>query len=385
MKNPLYPTDIHPLHRPTWCEVDLQAVAHNYRVLKKLAGFKTEMLPVIKGDAYGHGMLQVASILNDAGVKFFGVSDVEEGVLLRQTGFTQKILLFESTLPQDAPLIAEFDLIPTICTLELAKELNRYARSINRRIAIHVEVDTGMGRLGLWHEEAVPFISKVLKDHHCLSIEGIYTHFPVAEADPEFTRRQIQKLDEVVSQLDRLGLVVPYIHAANSMGIVKYQSKTLNLARPGLMLYGLHPNGRHVGKVRLKPVLSVKSQVMFVKRMLKGRSISYGRTFVAPRTMTIATLAIGYRDGYFRSLSNRAFVLIKGEPCPVVGRVTMDQIMVDVSHLKGVKPGIEAVIMGRQGQKEVSADDLAQWADTISYEIVTSLGSGVARIYKSRG
>ena len=370
-------------YRPTWAEVDLKAVRHNLQEVQKLAGARTELLPVVKGDAYGHGIIEIALLLNGSQVNFFGVSDVAEGITLRRAGIKKSILLFESTLAEQAKLIAEYDLTPTICTHELAATLNRYAQLTGKKIDIHIDVDTGMGRLGVWHKDAEAFIERIVRENLNLTIKGIYTHFPSAESDRRFTQSQIEHLHQVVTRLDKKGVVVPYIHAANSMGIVGYKTKILNLARPGLMLYGLYPDDRLKKKIRLNPALSVKSKVMFVKDVVKGRSISYGRTFIAKKNMTVATLAIGYRDGYLRALSNKSSVLIDGKRCPVVGRVTMDQIMVDVSKVKTVRPGMEAVVLGRQGKEEISAEELATLAGTINYEIVCSLGNRLTRIYKN--
>ena len=395
-------------HASTWAEVDLNAIRHNFQEIKRLAGPHTEILCVVKGDAYGHGMLEVSALLDRLGANFFGVSDLEEGIVLRKNGITKPILLFESTLPAHARQIVDYNLTPTICTIELAYSLNRYAKTRGRRIDIHIDVDTGMGRLGVWHEEAFEFIQKVNRLAN-LSIKGIYTHFPVADTDPRFTKNQMKHLYALVSRLDKMGVVVPYIHAANSMGLVNYTdlhpnsysqvkvstdynnifgevSKThlLNLVRPGLMLYGLYPSPRLKKKIRLKPALSVQSKIVFLKNVRRGRGISYGHTFIAPKDLTVATLAIGYKDGYLRCLSNRAFVLIGGQRCPIVGRVTMDQIMVDVSKLKSLKVGTTAVILGKQKGNFISADELAKYAGTISYEIVCSLGNHLPRIYKTK-
>ncbi len=382
--------DLHPWEMPSWAEVDLKAIRHNFQEIKRLAGKTTRILCVVKGDAYGHGLVRVASFLDQLGLEFFGVSDIEEGMILRKNGIRKPILIFESTLPSQAQRIVEYHLTPTICTMGMAKALNRYAKSLPQRLGIHVEVDTGMGRFGIGHEEAFDFIKNLSLLSH-LSIQGIYTHFPLAETDREFTRRQIRHLYDLVKRLDQSGVVVPTIHAANSMGLVGYKTRILNLARPGLMLYGLSPS---VGaglkpvptlkrKIALRPALSVKSRIVFLKKVKKGQGISYGHTFVAPKNMEIATLAIGYKDGYLRCLSNKSCVLIRGWRCPVVGRVTMDQIMVDVSGIKPVRVGMEAVILGKQKDASIDADELAEYAHTISYEIVCHLGNHLPRVYKT--
>ncbi len=373
--------DIQKLNVSTWAEVDLKAIRHNFYQIKRLAGKRNEILCVVKGDAYGHGMVRVATLLDRLGLGFFAVSDIEEGILLRKNGIKKPILLFESTLPSHADKIVDYHLTPSVCTWGLAARLSQYAKTKKKRIDIHIEVDTGMGRLGVWHEEAFKFVSQVNRLAN-LSIKGMFTHFPVADTDSSFTRKQIQSLHDLVTRLDKNGVVVPYIHAANSMGLVGYKTNILNLVRPGLMLYGLPPINRRIRGINLKPALSVKSKVVFLKNVKDGQGISYGHTFIAPRDMRVATLAIGYKDGYLRCLSNKSYVLIDGKRCPVVGRVTMDEIMVDVSTVNSVKVGTTSVILGRQKTAVVSADELAQYADTISYEIVCSLGSHLPRWYR---
>ena len=383
---------------PTWVEIDLKAIQYNYLQLKRLAQKQflrslykrrlnedinkfPEILAVIKADAYGHGMLKVASLLQRMGVTFFGVSDLTEGILLRKNGIKKPILIFESTLSQFAKEVIDYNLTPSVCTLSLASALNTYAQSINRKVDIHVNVDTGMSRLGVWHEEAEDFIGQVMK-FTFLSIKGIYTHFPLADTNPRFTKNQVKLLFQLVNRLDKEALIIPYVHAANSLGLVGYKTYILNLARPGLMLYGLYPTEKFKEKIDLKPALSVKTRIIFLKQIRKGRGISYGHTFVAPRNMTIATLPIGYNDGYLRSFSNKAKVLIAGQYCPVVGRVTMDQMMVDVTSVPLVRLGTEVTVLGTQDNKHISADDLAKLANTINYEIVCSLGNRLPRVYK---
>ena len=365
----------------TWAEVDLKAIQHNYREIKRVASRQIEILPVIKADAYGHGMIPVATLLNRLGAGLFGVSNVNEGKALRKHGIRKTILLFETTLPDLAEDIVDYHLTPTICTLSLASAIDRYARFKHKRIGIHVKVDTGMGRLGVWHSEALEFIKKIVESPN-LSLEGLYTHFPVADTDPQFTRRQLRQLTQLLYDLRKISIIVPFVHAANSMGLVGYADRIVNLARPGLMLYGLYPSPKLRNKVKLKPALSVKSKIIFLKNFAEGQSISYGRTFIAKNKMRVAMLAIGYNDGYMRCLSNQSSVLIAGRPCPVVGRVTMDQTMVDVTKVKNVRLGQEAVILGSQKNQTISADDLAGAADTISYEIVCSLGNSLPRVYK---
>lgn len=382
----------------TYCEINLKAIRANTRELKRLAKrnkfelptrpahvkFKlaNHILAVIKADAYGHGMREVAAMLDGEGIEYFAVSDVKEGKELRSMKVTQPILLFESTLPAHVGEMVKYQLTPSLCDYPMAKALNEKAAKAKKCVDVHIKVDTGMGRLGIWHEQAFHFVQRVhaLKN---LRIMGIFTHFPAADTDAWFTQEQIDKLYTLVKDLDTAGIIIPYIHAANSMGLAGYKTHVLNLTRPGLMIYGLHPHPSLHGAVKLKPAMSVKSQVIFVKTVEKGQSISYGRTFFTKRRMTVATVPIGYADGYFRAFSNKAHVLIGGHRCQVLGRVTMDQIVVDVSHCPRVKVGSPVVVMGRQGKEEVNADELAHHADTINYEIVCSFGSRLVKQYKT--
>lgn len=381
-----------------WVETDLKAVRANFRAIKRLAGKRKveqrvaqrfpagdirtpKILSVVKADAYGHGMIPVARELVRLGTDFLGVSEVAEGITLRKNGIKKPILVLEPPLPAEARQMVEHNLIGTVCTYTLALALNTYAKSVNKRADIHIKVDTGMGRLGIWRDEAVDFIKKVMRLPN-VSVKGLYTHFPLADTDPEFTRRQIHDMYRLVDDLDRQDLIIPYVHGANSMGITAYKTRIFNVVRPGLMLYGLYPAKGHEDTIRLKPVMSVKARVIFVKTIAKGRGVSYGHTFVAKKAMKVATVAIGYNDGYMRAFSNKADVLIGGKRCRVLGRVTMDQIVVDVTGAGRVRPGTEAVIIGKQKKDRISADELAACADTINYEIVCSLGNRLPRMYK---
>ncbi len=383
-----YETVVNPL---TWGEIDLKALAHNFDELKKLAvknmSHAAGVMTVIKADAYGHGMLQVAQALEQCGCKYLGVSNISEAVLLRAAGLKQKILLFESTMPRDAKDIIDHQLTPTVCAIEMAQALDQYAHEKNIQVPIHVKIDTGMGRLGINQAQAVDFVKEIRQ--HCpnLILEGVYTHFPVADSDRDFTLNQMRHFRDIVYQMENQFITFTYVHAGNSMGLGDYKSDLFNLARPGIMLYGIYPSGDLEDKVHLKPVMSVKARIIFVQTISKGQGISYGHTFKAKEDLTVAILPIGYSNGYLRSLSNKAFVLIGGLRCPVIGRVTMDQIIVDVTAvtLSGRIPkiGDEAIIIGSQKGARITADEVAGWADTISYEIICALGSRLPRIYRS--
>jgi alanine racemase len=376
----IYPT--------AWVEIDLKAIRRNVRTMRQLAqaqygggrAEKPEILTVIKSGAYGHGMLEVASVLDRMRVKYFGVSDVAEGVALRKAGFRQRILMFETTLPDYAKDIVEYDLIPTLCNRELAERLNQVAKIRQKTLEVHIKVDTGMGRLGVPLTDAYDFIGMIRSLSH-LHISGLYTHFPMADTNPSFTRWQIRQLGDLLLRLRKEGIVLSQVHAANSAGLIGFKTSLFNLSRPGLMIYGLYPHPKLKRRVRLDPAMSIKSRVIFIKDISQGQGVSYGHTFVAKRRMRIATLPIGYSNGYFRNFSNCTTVLIDGKRCPVVGNVTMDQIMVDISRVPCVHLGDEAVILGRQKDQEITADELAKTVNTINYEILCSLGSRLPRVY----
>lgn len=361
----------------SWVEIDCEALRHNFKVLKKNA---VEILPVIKADAYGHGMIAVAEVLGRLGVKIFGVSDIVEGMELRRHGFKNDILLLESPLPVFVADIVTCGLTPSVCTLELARALNKEAGDRKQKVKVHIKVDTGMGRLGVWYLEAAEFI-RLVNSFPNLIVDGVFTHFPLADSDSQYTQQQLHHFANLLNDLGDLKQQIRYFHAANSMGLFACQNSLLNMARPGLMLYGLYPREDLRKKIKLKPVMSVKTRVLYVKILEKGRGVSYGHTYVAKKDRKVATLAIGYSDGYFRCLSNKSSVLIHGQRCPVLGNVTMDQIMVDVTAVKKVKAGDIAVILGSDKKKEISAEELGAFAGTINYEIVCNLGNRLEREY----
>ncbi|MDP8266291.1 MAG: alanine racemase [Candidatus Aceula meridiana] len=356
-----------------WVDIDLKALKSNFKAIKRFAGKDTSILAVVKADAYGHGLQKAARTLNKEKIEFFGVSDINEGIALRQAGIKKRILMLESALPTNAKYLVEHNITPVVCTLELVLALDRIGAKKKKKIAVHIKIDTGMGRLGVCQAHAIDFI-KAVKNLEWIIIEGICTHFPVADTNKNFTKYQISVIKRIVAQIKKEVFTIKYVHAANSMGFAAFGHKGFNLARTGLMLYGLYPSPRIKNRIKLKPVMSVKARVCFVKSISKGRGISYGHTFVASKKMRVATISIGYHDGYFRKFSNQTSVLIKGKRCPVIGTVTMDQIMADVSRLKNIKVGDEVCILGRQGREEVTADELAWLARTISYEITCSLG-----------
>ena len=288
-------------------------------------------------------------------------------------------------MASEARDIVEYKLTPTVCALEMGHALDHCAHKAGIQIPVHIKIDTGMGRLGVNEDQALDYVETLRQQCPNLVLEGIYTHLPVADTDRDFTLGQMRRFRDMVYALENQFITFTYVHAGNSMGLGDYKSELFNLARPGIMLYGVYPLEDLKEKVHVEPVMSVKSRIIYVLTVPKGRGISYGHTFKAKEDTTVAILPIGYSNGYMRCLSNKAFVLVAGVRCPVVGRVTMDQIIVDITAvtLSGNIPqiGDEAVILGTQKGETISADEIAQWADTISYEILCSLGSRLPRIY----
>jgi alanine racemase len=372
-----------------WVETDLSAISRNYRALKALArrqldrrvNPQVDLLSVVKADAYGHGMLEAARVIEKEGGRFFAVSNLEEAVTLRLSGNRHRILLFETTFPEQAKKIVQHDLTPAVCTLPFVKALDRSARRAGKVVPVHVKIDTGMGRLGVWHKEAATFIKAITKLPN-IRVEGLMTHFPVADTDRAFTEKQIVWFSNVVAELLKDGISFSYLHAANSMGLGAYRNRLFNLVRPGLSLYGLYPDKILRKKIQLSPAMSVKARVLFIKKVHSGRGVSYGHTFKTKKDMPAAVISVGYSDGYLRAVSNRAHVLINGIPCPIRGRVTMDQTIVDIFRAGQVRVGDEVVVLGTQGSREITADDVASWAGTINYEVTCNLGNRLPRIYK---
>jgi alanine racemase len=366
----------------TWAEVDLDAIAHNVRALKAHIGEHTELAAVIKANAYGHGSLPVAHVALQNGATRLAVGPVEEGVQLRAAGITAPILLMCYATPGQAADIVRHRLTPTVNAPELAQALSDTVGAHNAPpLAVHIKVDTGMGRFGLMPDEVCDFV-RAVAGLPGLIVEGFYTHFSSAdEADTSHTYEQFALYRQLAGQLEREGIHVPVKHAANSAATLRFPEMHLDMVRCGVAMYGLHPSADTEVTVPLRPAMALKSKVGRVRTVPSGWGVSYGRTYVTTRPTPVALVSVGYGDGYHRILSNKAEVLIHGQRAPMLGRVCMDQFVVDVRGIASVQEGDEIVVLGRQGQDEVSADEIAAWAGTINYEVVTSILPRVPRIY----
>jgi len=364
-------------YRPTWAEVNLGNLQYNFQQIKRLLAPHTKIMACVKADAYGHGLVKVSRKLISCGVDYLGVASIDEGLCLRRERINAPILILGLLLEKDIGPLFDYNLTSTICTDDFAIFLNNAARKRKKIIKVHIKVDTGMGRLGILHKDALGFIKKIHKLKF-LDIEGVFTHIACADINREFTLYQIKIFRDLLAQLKEAGIHIPLIHAANSLGVINYKESHFNMVRPGLVIYGLYP--KRGLDINLKPVLALKTKVIYYKKVPHKYGISYGHTYVTKRKATIVTLPIGYGDGYPRNLSNRAPVLIRGRRFRISGRVCMDQMMVDVNDFP-VKIGDEVVLIGFQGRKRITAEELAQLAGTIPYEIVCGLGNRIPRIY----
>ena len=364
--------------RPTVAEIDLRALAHNLSGIRRKVGKHVKVMGVVKANAYGHGIVEVSKFLEQRSIDYLGVANAEEGVLLREAGISVPIHVF--TLPSDtqASLFPSFGLEPTVCAEYDARLLNTQAQRSKSKLRVHIKIDTGMNRIGIKPGDLEGFL-KVLGKLRWLDVKGVYTHFATADKrEKAYSRRQLELFDESLEILRAEGVTPEHTHCAGSAGILDLPESHYSMVRPGIMLYGYYPSHETTESVPLKPVLTLKSRVSLVKWIAPGESVSYGRRFTARRRTAIATLPVGYADGYMRSLTGQSEVIIGGKKFPTVGTICMDQIMVDVGN-HDVRAGDEAVLVGRQGSEVITAWDLAARVGTIPYEICTNISSRVPR------
>lgn len=367
-------------------EVDLSALRDNLLQVKKRIG-RREILAVIKANAYGHGAVPIAQFLvgekRSKEISLLGVAYLEEAVQLRKAGITHPILLMTGCPIEQIPEIVRYQLTPLLFDAASLTALSRYAVRREKRVNVHVKLDTGMGRIGLPVSEALPFI-QTATEQKGIRVEGILTHFAEADLkDLSFAKKQFEALKQIWTALQKTKMKVRYCHLANSAAIMHFGAAHFNLVRPGLMLYGYSPLEEET-EIPLKPILQLRARVIAVKKVPAGSSISYGRTFFTRRESLIATVSVGYADGYPRLLSNRGVMIAKGQRVPVVGRVCMDMTMLDVTEAPSLNVGDWVTVIGEEGGEAVWADELARQAETIPYEVLCGIGERVLRIYKER-
>lgn len=374
-----------PYLKRAWAEISLGTLEENINKIKSLLHEDTEVMAVIKADAYGHGEGEILKKLCQCGVKYFAVSNLDEAVSVRKHCPDGEILILGYTPPEYAHELEQYNIIQGVLSLEYARELNDSA--VNK-IRCHIKIDTGMGRIGLKYSDPKRCAEEAKKIVSLPNIqtEGLYTHFAVADNPDEesraYTRNQTDYIIKVYDYLCEKGIRLAHLHFLNSAGICYHNSNRSTLARAGIIMYGLYPNYPVRLPVDIKPVMSLKAVVSVVKQMRKGESVSYGRTYKAPDDNVIAaTVTVGYADGYSRLLSGKSDILVKGKRCRVIGRICMDQLMLDVTDVPDVKEGDIVTLIGRDGDEEITADELAALYGTIGYEVVCGISKRVPRIY----
>lgn len=356
--------------RPVWLEVDLDAIAHNVRIIKQVVGKNTQIIAVVKANAYGHGAVEVSETLLENGVTMLGVGVIEEGIVLREAGIKAPILICGLTMNDQIEPLVMYNLTATVCQLKTIQILSRIASKNKKRARVHIKIDTGMGRLGIPTTDTLNFVKKISQMKN-IEIEGIFTHFVAAnEEDGNYTRRQFEKYEKALLELERERINIPLKHVANSAAILNSPSFHLNAVRPGIIIYGLFPWPETKRTVQLRPAAEFKTKIVFLKEVPAGKSIGYGRTYTTTKPTRIATLPVGYADGYSWLLSNNGEVLVRGERAPIIGKICMDLCMIDVTHIGGVQIGDEVVLWGKQGSRMVSVQEIAQRTGNIVYEVI---------------
>lgn len=369
--------------RPTWAEISLPALAHNYRTLKSHVGENVQVMAVVKADAYGHGAVECARALEASNADWFGVALAEEGITLREAGITRPIFCLSGFYRGQAEAVVAYFLTPAIYHLAAAEELNERARAVGRTINFHLKVDTGMGRLGIAVSEVAEF-ARELRRFQFLKLDGLLTHFAEAEAlESDYTERQIEQYCDALRVLHESGLTPTYQHLANSAGLHAHRSAWGNLVRSGACIYGITRDilAPVPESLDVHPVMSLHSRVIFLKTVPAGTSLGYGCIFTTARESRIATIPIGYADGLRRALSNQGRVIVRDCFAPIVGRVSMDLTLIDVTDVPEVALGDEVVLIGQRDELQITAEDIAAQCDTVSYEIVCGISDRVPRVY----
>lgn len=353
-----------------WLEINLDAVKFNMQSIKSWIGEKIQIMGVVKGNGYGHDAVEIANIILEYGATQLAVARIEEAIVLRKNNIKAPILVLGVALDEQFKCYLDYQIMPTISDLKSAYKFNKIASGISQKIKVHLKIETGMGRLGFKASEIMKVITE-LKKLSNIEIEGIYTHFSTAdEKDKEYTLYQFHLFKEVMNKVKKSNLKIPYYHTANSGAILDLPETWLDMVRPGCLIYGLYPSGEVNKSINLLPALSFKSRISFLKRVAADSFIGYGRTYKTKKETVVATLPVGYADGYSRLLSNSGQVLLRGEIAPVVGRVCMDQMMIDISNIANASVGDEIVLWGEQRGKYITVEEIAKKLNTIVDEVV---------------
>ena len=367
--------------RPTLVEVDLNRLADNFRAIRQHVA-PAKVMPILKANAYGHGLLRVAQLMESLGADYIGVAVLEEGILLRENGIRMPILVLGGILGNQVPGFLKYDLTFTASSIDKLCQVDEIAAQMGVKAKVHLKIDTGMERIGVHYYNAAGFLETALK---CRSIdlEGIYSHFANADLpDLGEARLQLKRFQEVLSFYEKHSLPPPPMrHMANSPAILQLPETNFDLVRPGLLLYGVYPSRQIPHTVAVRPALSWKSRVVYFKVILPGHPVGYGSTWQTDHMVRAVTAPVGYGDGYFRSMSHKAHVLLRGKKYPVVGRISMDQIVINIEWDSAYNDD-EVILIGESGTESIACEDLSDWAGTIPYEILTNINTRVPRIYK---
>ena len=375
------------LIRPAWAEINLDNLASNMRKIRRLAKDSAQVTAVIKADGYGHGAKYIAQTLLENGADRFAVAALDEALELRKFGITVPILVLGYTQPERAKAIVANDIEQAVYSYELAKGLSMEAVKQNKKVKVHIKLDTGMGRIGLRADESSIESIKEIYELPNMIIEGMFTHFAIAdEKDKGYTKEQFSKFMWVSNRLEQEGIKIRLKHCGNSATIIDLPDMHLDMVRAGIILYGLAPSEDvELNRIKLEQVMSLKARVTHVKEINSGESVSYGRKFIASGKTKIASLPLGYADGYTRMLTGKAEALVDGVRVPVIGRICMDQCMIDVTGIEDVKVGDEVVLFGKQKNSFISIDKIAEKLGTINYEVVCMIGKRIPRVYVKEG
>lgn len=379
--------------RRTWAEVDADAIKHNFKAIREATDPKSDIMCVIKADGYGHGAVFLAELYEKLGAARFAVSNIEEAMQLRENGITLPILILGFTPAEMAKELADNQISQAVFSEDYARELSECAAKDQVNVKIHIKLDTGMSRIGFMYQQperdgvSLTAVRNVCSLPHLVP-EGIFTHFALSDEGEEGiapTTHQLSCFTDAVEKLKADGITFPVVHCSNSGAVIDYKQAHFDCVRAGIILYGLSPSPKLAGKLDLRPAMQIKSVIAQIKTVEPDTAVSYGGTFVTKKKTVIATVPIGYADGYTRSLSNRAYMTVHGQKAPVIGRVCMDQVMIDITGIDGVHTGDEVVVIGDGKDNTLSFDDIAEMTGTINYEVVCLVGKRVPRVYLRHG
>ena len=368
----------------SWVEVDLDNFIGNLKEIKRLIGPQVDFMQVVKADAYGHGAIEISNTALKNGARMLGVANADEGVQLRISGIDAPIVILGPSTTSEIEQIIKYSLTPSVSDLYFTKKLNGTLAKSGLKLPVHIEVDTGMGRGGTMHTEALKLMLEISKLHN-ITMEGIFSHLASSEKIIPYNHRQWRFFSKVLAEIKTSGIEIPLRHIDNSGAILNYPDFKLNMVRPGIMAYGIYPSTDNDSGARLAQVMSFKTSIVLLKDFPEGYGIGYGSTYITDKQTRIATIPVGYGDGYGFILSNQGEALIRGKRAPVVGRISMDMCTTDVTHIPDCTVGDEVVLMGRQGKEYISANEIAAKAKTISYEVLCALGKRAPRIFLQKG